>query len=719
MRSLFSKQGDTPNRAASIFGGAVIIASLAVSALVIGGRQLSLLEGMELNVFDRLVRLQSDPGLDPRLLVVAIDEEDIRNLKKWPTNDRVINQLLEKLEQNQPAAIGLDIYRDLATEPGNAELATTLQLSDNIIAVCKSGSSDSDRGVAPPPTVPEDRLGFSDIVVDSDGVVRRNLLTLTPAQNAACPASYSFSFQLALHYLAKQNIKLQKTEQEHWQLGSTVFTPIDRDTAEYQDVDARGYQILLDYRSPTLVAQQVSLTDVLKGQVDPSLIKDRIVLIGVTASSGNDFLYTPYSRGQRQDLRMPGVVVHAQAVSQIVNAALGEQTLFWTMPGWAEVPWIVVWSFVGGVLVWRIRNRLVAIASTGAALVGLVGICIIIFNQQGRVPLVPPALALLITGVSVASYKGYQESTRSPQLEPVAATNLPIPPNSTNNLDETRLPPTETTTDTLLDGRYKVVKDIGKGGFGETYLAEDTKRPGNPYCVVKQLKPTRTDEKFLQLARRFFNTEAETLEKVGRNDRIPQLLAHFEVNKEFYLVQEYIKGHSLSDELTPGKKLSEPYVIALLRDVSEVLQFIHSYGVIHRDIKPGNIMRRESDGRLVLIDFGAVKQLETQIADTSESNTVAIGTSGYAPPEQLLGQPTLNSDIFALGMIGIQALMGMPATQIPKDPVTKEVIWRDAVQVSDKLAAILDKMVAYRHEERYQSAAEVVQALQQLKAEEK
>lgn len=714
MRSLFSKQGDSPDRAAAILSGAVLIASLAASALVIGARQLSLLEDLELNAFDRLVRLQPDRGIDPRLLIVAIDEEDIRNLGKWPTNDQKLNQLLEKLEQNQPAAIGLDIYRDLPAEPGNAELATTLQLTDNIIAVCKSGSSDKDRGVAPPPVVPEDRLGFSDIVVDGDGVVRRNLLTLTPAQNAVCPASYSFSFQLALQYLAKQKIKLQKTDREYWQLGSTVFTPIDKDTAEYQDVDARGYQILLDYRSSGKVAEQVSLTDVLQGNVEPSLIKNRIVLIGVTASSGNDFLYTPYSKGQRQDSRMPGVAVHAQAVSQIVSAALGkERSLFWIMPGWAEVPWIFGWSLVGGVLVWRSRNPLITIASVAAASVGLFGICLVLFVQHGRVPLVPPTLALLITGASVASYKGYQESKRSPGLTPTAATNLPVVPEN-DGADETQLPPTETTTDTLLDGRYQVVKDIGKGGFGETYLAEDTKRPGNPYCVVKHLKPTRTDTKFLQLARRFFNTEAETLEKVGENDRIPRLLAHFEVNKEFYLVQEYIQGHSLSDELTPGKKLSEPYVIALLRDVSEVLQFIHSYGVIHRDIKPGNIMRRESDGRLVLIDFGAVKQIQTQIAEMYESNTVAIGTSGYAPPEQLLGHPELNSDIFALGMIGIQALIGLPATQIPKEPVTREVVWRDAVQVSDKLAAILDKMVAYRHEERYQSAAEVIQALQQI-----
>ena len=191
-------------------------------------------------------------------------------------------------------------------------------------------------------------------------------------------------------------------------------------------------------------------------------------------------------------------------------------------------------------------------------------------------------------------------------------------------------------------------------------------------------------------------------------------MAYFEANKEFYLVQEYIKGHSLSDELTPGKKLSEPYVLALLKDIGELLQFIHGFGVIHRDIKPGNIMRRDADGRLVLIDFGAVKQLETQIADLPETNTVAIGTSGYAPPEQLLGQPVLNSDIYALGIIGIQALVGLPALQIPKDLETREIIWRDRVQVSDKLAAILNKMVAYRHQERYQSAMEVSKDLQQI-----
>ncbi len=707
MSSSSSKQGNFAQLAATLVSKTVIIASIAVSAVVIGGKQLGLLEGWELSLADSLVRLQPDRGVDPRLLIVTVDEEDIRHLGKWPATDLVINQLLDKLNQNKPTAIGLDIYRDLPIEPGNAELVTNLQLTDNIVAVCKSGNGDRDRGVAPPKEVPLDRLGFSDLVVDSDSVVRRNLLTLTPATNSACPAEYSFSFTLALHYLAKQGIKLEKTPQEYWKLGDTTFTPINNDTAEYQNVDARGYQILLNYRSPHKVAEQINLTDVLAGNFDPKLIRDRIVLIGVTASSGNDFLYTPYSKGQRQDLRMPGVVVHAQAVSQILSTVLDNKALVWAMPEWVEIPWIIVWSVVGGAIAWRLRNPMAIAFLELASIAALFGIGLLIFAGSGRVPLIPPALALLLTGASVASYKGYKNSYPIEQL-------LTKENSAVYEENQTQLPATENEESNLLATRYKVVRNIGKGGFGETYLAEDTQIPENPYCVVKQLKPTRTDEKFLELARRFFYTEAKTLTKVGKHDRIPQLLAYFEANKEFYLVQEYIKGHSLSDELTPGKKLSEPYVIALLKDVTEILQFIHGFGVIHRDIKPGNIMRREADGRLVLIDFGAVKQIETQIADLPESGTVAIGTSGYAPPEQLLGQPVLNSDIYALGMIGIQALLGVPSVQIPKDLVTKEVIWRDRTTVSDKLAAILDKMVAYRHEERYQSAMEVSQDLQQI-----
>jgi serine/threonine-protein kinase len=192
----------------------------------------------------------------------------------------------------------------------------------------------------------------------------------------------------------------------------------------------------------------------------------------------------------------------------------------------------------------------------------------------------------------------------------------------------------------LLDRRYQVLQVLSAGGFGRTYIAEDTRRPGNPQCVVKHLTPASNEPNYLETARRLFISEAETLEQLGNHDQIPRLLAYFEEHQEFYLVQEFIVGHSLSVELQPNNYWSESQVIQLLQDVLGILAFVHSYGVIHRDIKPDNLIRRASDGKLVLIDFGAVKQVRTQIlSDHSQMGaTVAIGTPGYMASEQGLGQ---------------------------------------------------------------------------------
>ncbi|MBP5975270.1 serine/threonine protein kinase [Brasilonema sp. CT11] len=264
-------------------------------------------------------------------------------------------------------------------------------------------------------------------------------------------------------------------------------------------------------------------------------------------------------------------------------------------------------------------------------------------------------------------------------------------------------------------GRYRIIQKIGKGGFGVTFLAEDTQRPGNPQCVVKQLKPQSDDPYTLHYAKRFFDQEAEILEILGNHDQIPRLLAHCEQNQEFYIVQEYIKGQDLNQEVFSKRQLSEAEVIKLLKEILEVLAFVHQKRVIHRDLKPSNIMRRESDGKIVLIDFGAVKQVTTQIANAQGQTqfTVAIGTPGYVPSEQANGQPTLSSDIYAVGVICIQALTGMnPA--FPTDPRTGEIIWRDRTQVSPKLADIIDKMICYDYRQRYQSADEALQALKTL-----
>lgn len=263
----------------------------------------------------------------------------------------------------------------------------------------------------------------------------------------------------------------------------------------------------------------------------------------------------------------------------------------------------------------------------------------------------------------------------------------------------------------LLDHRYQVIRVLAMGGFGQTYIAQDTRRPGNPICVVKHLKPG-TDPRVFDTAKRLFNSEAETLEKLGNHDQIPRLLAYFDENQEFYLVQEYIEGHTLAEELIPGKRWSESRVIQLLQEVLEILEFVHRQGVIHRDIKPDNIIRRASDHKLVLVDFGAVKQLRTQLVTVGgqPSATVVIGTPGYMPTEQGQGKPRPNSDIYSLGIIAIQALTGLSATELQEDPETGEIIWQQSVTVNYRLAAVLSKMVHYHFKDRYQNATEALQA---------
>ena len=213
----------------------------------------------------------------------------------------------------------------------------------------------------------------------------------------------------------------------------------------------------------------------------------------------------------------------------------------------------------------------------------------------------------------------------------------------------------------------------------------------------------------MELARRLFPREAEALEKLGKHEQIPQLLAYFEEREQFYLVQEFIDGHSLEDELLPNKPLSETEVIDILQQLLSVLEFVHSHSVIHRDIKPNNIIRRHSDNKLVLIDFGAVKEISTQLLSTEGSTrfTVAIGTQGYAPHEQCAGRPRPNSDIYALGVTAIRALTGLPPNQLLQDVRTGDILWTHKAQVSPELAEIVSKMVRYDLNQRYQSASEV------------
>lgn len=273
----------------------------------------------------------------------------------------------------------------------------------------------------------------------------------------------------------------------------------------------------------------------------------------------------------------------------------------------------------------------------------------------------------------------------------------------------------------LLDGRYRVVQILSSGAFGQTYLAADTRRPGHPQCVVKQLRAPGNSLTIVKTAHRLFKQEAEILEKLGRHDQIPLLLAYFEENNQFYLVEEFIPGKPLNKEIIPGKPWPEPQVIKLLSEILEILVFVHGNEVIHRDVNPSNLIRRQPDGKLVLIDFGSVKEVSHRIAAANGEiqRTIATGTPSYMPIEQFQGIPQFNSDLYAVGMIGIQALTGIPSSELPKlqdlSPSNPSgILWRHRSQCSANLADILDKMVHYHYTKRYQSAAEVVEALQKI-----
>jgi adenylate cyclase len=390
-------------------GRTVLATSLLVTAAFWGWRQVGTsLESLEIYTRDRMVRLNANAPPDPRLLVVGVTESDIQRYR-LPLPDGVVAEALSRIAEAQPRAVGLDIIRDLPQGEGQEQLLQVLQQHPQIVVVCKVGT-EAEAGYPPPPGLPKARWGVSNLPVDPGGGVRRGLLGVmppalpdaapNPCQDPTAPM-FSLGFQLARQYLAEAGIPLTFTDYDEFQLGEVVLPPLGPRDGGYQRADDGGYQILLQYRSGDRIAEQVTLSQLLGGQVSADQLRDRIVLVGYVAESAKDLFATPYSGGQNNNRLMPGVVIHAQLTSQILRTVLDGEPQPWFWPQGAELLWVWAWALVGGAIASALRHPL----ALGAAIGGAIGLCAgvgyLAFLQGGWVLVATPILALGLTAAGV------------------------------------------------------------------------------------------------------------------------------------------------------------------------------------------------------------------------------------------------------------------------------------------------------------------------------
>lgn len=265
----------------------------------------------------------------------------------------------------------------------------------------------------------------------------------------------------------------------------------------------------------------------------------------------------------------------------------------------------------------------------------------------------------------------------------------------------------------VLNNRYRVIRELGQGGFGKTFLAVDTHLPSERSCVIKQLYPIVSKPKQYQWVRERFQREAAILEELSRgNSQIPQLYAYFAEAETFYLVQEYIEGETLTEKVEKNGVLSEQEVTQILISLLQVLDYVHRHHIIHRDVKPDNIILRASDGKPVLIDFGVVKEALETVMDSDRTHSIAIGTPGYMPSEQAAGRPVYSSDLYSLGLTAVFLLSGQPPHTLESDPRTGELLWRNAVpRLHSQLAGVIDRAVCFHPRDRFADAKEMLAAL--------
>lgn len=378
-----------------------------VAIFVMAFRLTGALQLLEWAAFDQMISLRPVEPVDQRIVIVTIDEPDIQQIGKWPIPDGILADVIERIKEQEPHAIGLDLYRNLPVPPGHDQLLKTYRTTPNLFGIEKV-VSDANGSAVPPPTVlkEQNQVSAADLVWDGDGKIRRALLTLQPSEEETV---VNLGLQLALMYLDAKEIFPEVTENGDVQLGQAVFTRFTRNDGGYIRADDGGYQILLNYRGLLDRFLTVSISDILGGRVPPNLMRDRIVFIGTTAQSLNDLFFTPYSSNLFGiSDRTPGVVIHANIASQVISSALDGRPLLqvWSDP--TEWLWILVWSAVGMIigLSYRPIQGTIAIMIAGG---NLMFICYWAFLRGWWIPMIPPLLALAGSGIAITGYLANQE----------------------------------------------------------------------------------------------------------------------------------------------------------------------------------------------------------------------------------------------------------------------------------------------------------------------
>ena len=362
------------------------------------------------NIMFEQVKLKETPPV----LLIMVREPDIQRLGQWPISDKVLSDIIEKVSSHKPRAIGLDIYRDIPVQPGHEDLIQTFRKHKNIIAIEKFGSNKLSGIPGPPALQGTEQLGFNDIPSDSGGIIRRGLLFLDDGQNYY----FSFPLRLALLYLQHENIYPQPGEpnQYHLKLGDVTIPPFEHNFGSYINADAAGYQFMLDYKGGAMPFETLTLKQLLENSFDSTLIKDKIVIIGVDAESVKDHFFTPFSSDLKEDTGISGPALHAHIVNQLIRTGLNGDEPIKTLTDDQELLWTMLWCLIGAIIGIWIRSVLYfsIISIIGLFILGAVNY--VGFASGYWIPLAPSVIGWLTTISVTTAYISYFEKTQRNQL---------------------------------------------------------------------------------------------------------------------------------------------------------------------------------------------------------------------------------------------------------------------------------------------------------------